>query len=102
LRDKTYSQSPGAWVTVVTQGIGRSADKSPGDVGGSPTGIAVLLGGCRSDGVRLRDVKVDTLGADPSVMAIEFERGSDVVAVEATNQPAPRRARSSARAAGAV
>ena len=30
---------------------------------------------------------MDTVGADPSVMAIELERGSDLIGVEATNQP---------------
>ena len=56
-------------------------------VGGSPTGIAILLGGCGNNGVTLRNVTVDTVGADPSVMAIELERGSDLIGVEATNQP---------------
>ncbi len=56
-------------------------------VGGSPTGIAVLLGGCGSTGTELRDVSVDTVGADPSVQALELDGGSDVTNVRAANQP---------------
>ena len=56
-------------------------------VGGSPTGIAILLGGCGNDGVTLRNVTVDTVGADQSGWRSKLERGSDLIGVEATNQP---------------
>ena len=56
-------------------------------VGGFPTGIAVLLGGCGLEATDLRDLGVDTAAADPSVQAIELDGGSDLTNVDATNQP---------------
>ncbi len=56
-------------------------------VGGFPTGIAVLLGGCGLEETELRDLGVDTAEADPSVQAIELDGGSDLTNVDATNQP---------------
>jgi hypothetical protein len=63
------------------RGVGDGADDS---------GVAFPLGvvaGCLPSEVTLRDANVDTDGADPSVMALELDGGSDLVNVQASNQP---------------
>ncbi len=60
------------------------------DFGFDDFGPAVLLGNCGPPAaqVTLRDVNVDTAGADSTTFAIETDGGSDLVNVHASNQPA--------------
>ncbi len=58
------------------------------DLGYEDSDIAVALGSCGQGQVELRDVAVDTEGADSYVEAISLDGGSDLTNVRAENQAA--------------
>jgi hypothetical protein len=54
---------------------------------GGSFGFAVELGLCGVTKATLRDVNVDTVGADSSLEAVELNSGSDLINVHASTQP---------------
>jgi hypothetical protein len=57
------------------------------DLGFDDSLTAFWVGGCGGPKVRLRDVNVDTVGANTDVGALDLDGGSGLVNVHATNQP---------------
>jgi hypothetical protein len=57
------------------------------DMGFDDLGTAFWVGGCGGPKVKLRDVNVDTVNAQPDVGALDLDGGSGLINVHATNQP---------------